>query len=67
MTVSRLRDIPLASASTVWPIEQFALATAATPMTDWGPQVVDYLRLVFASEPLHRLRDIGDRFRRALG
>lgn len=39
---------------------------AATPMTGWGPSGGDYLRLVFANEPLHRLRDIGDRFRRAL-
>ena len=40
---------------------------AATPMTGWGPSGDDYLRLVFANEPLHRLSDIGDRFRRTFG
>jgi aspartate/methionine/tyrosine aminotransferase len=42
-------------------------AVAATPMTDWGPSGGDYLRLVFANEPVERLTDIADRFRRALG
>jgi hypothetical protein len=35
-------------------------------MNGWGPSGGDYLRLVFANEPLARLQDIGDRFRRAL-
>jgi aspartate/methionine/tyrosine aminotransferase len=40
---------------------------AATPMDGWGPSGADYLRLVFANEPVERLADLGDRFRRALG
>lgn len=40
---------------------------AATPMTAWGEQVAPrYVRLVFATEPLDRLRGIGDRVRAAL-
>ena len=39
---------------------------AATPMDGWGPGGADYLRLVFANEPVERLADLGDRFRRAL-
>lgn len=40
---------------------------AATPMTNWGSaHCANYVRLVFSNEPVHRLRDIGDRFRRAL-
>src|SRR5690606_36599134 len=40
---------------------------AATPMNGWGPSGERYLRLVYANEPVERLRDIGDRFRAALG
>lgn len=39
---------------------------AATPMDGWGPGGGSYLRLVFANEPVERLADLGDRFRRAL-
>lgn len=40
---------------------------AATPMTAWGRDVApQYVRLVFATEPVHRLRGIGDRVRAAL-
>ena len=40
---------------------------AATPMTQWGQQVApDYVRLVFATEPIERLTGIGDRFGAAL-
>ena len=39
---------------------------AATPMTNWGPSGSDYLRLVFANEPVDRLRDLGARFAAAL-
>ncbi len=35
---------------------------AATPMNGWGPSGERYLRLVFANEPVERLRDIRDRF-----
>jgi aspartate/methionine/tyrosine aminotransferase len=35
---------------------------AATPMTGWGPSGSQYLRLVFAKEPVERLRDLRDRF-----
>jgi aspartate/methionine/tyrosine aminotransferase len=36
---------------------------AATPMTGWGPAVApDYLRLVFAREPVERLRGLRARF-----
>ena len=40
---------------------------AATPMTGWGPSGERYLRLVYANEPVERLRDLGERFRTALG
>jgi len=40
---------------------------AATPMINWGGEhCANYVRLVFSNEPLERLHDIGDRFRRAL-
>jgi aspartate/methionine/tyrosine aminotransferase len=40
---------------------------AATPMTAWGQEVAPrYVRLVFATEPVDRLRGIGDRVRAAL-
>jgi len=40
---------------------------AATPMVNWGSSAAArYLRLVFSNEPLHRLADIGQRFRDAL-
>jgi aspartate/methionine/tyrosine aminotransferase len=40
---------------------------AATPMTGWGEvNGAGWLRLVYANEPLERLRGIGDRVRRAL-
>jgi aspartate/methionine/tyrosine aminotransferase len=40
---------------------------AATPMTAWGSQVAPrYVRLVYANEPLERLRGIGERVRAAL-
>jgi aspartate/methionine/tyrosine aminotransferase len=40
---------------------------AATPMTAWGQSVAPrYVRLVYANEPLERLRGIGDRVRAAL-
>ena len=40
---------------------------AATPMTAWGEQVAPrYVRLVFATEPLDRLRGVGERVRAAL-
>ncbi len=40
---------------------------AATPMTAWGQEVAPrYIRLVYATEPVDRLSDIGDRFRAAL-
>jgi len=35
---------------------------AATPMTGWGPSGDTYLRLVFANEPVERLRDLRVRF-----
>jgi aspartate/methionine/tyrosine aminotransferase len=40
---------------------------AATPMDGWGPSGSDYLRIVFANEPVERLTDLGDRFRLAIG
>ena len=40
---------------------------AATPMTGWGPSGEAYLRLVFANEPVERLRGLGARFEAALG
>jgi aspartate/methionine/tyrosine aminotransferase len=39
---------------------------AATPMTGWGPSGEKYLRLVFANEPVARLRDLRERFDAAL-
>ncbi|MGP4028944.1 pyridoxal phosphate-dependent aminotransferase [Actinomadura sp. 3N407] len=39
---------------------------AATPMDGWGPAGAHYLRLVFANEPVERLGDLAERFRRAL-
>jgi aspartate/methionine/tyrosine aminotransferase len=35
---------------------------AATAMDGWGPSGERYLRLVFANEPVERLRDLRDRF-----
>jgi aspartate/methionine/tyrosine aminotransferase len=35
---------------------------AATPMSGWGPSGRRFVRLVFANEPLERLRDIRARF-----
>ncbi|KZE90547.1 pyridoxal phosphate-dependent aminotransferase [Microbacterium sp. TNHR37B] len=40
---------------------------AATPMPGWGPSGDDYLRLVFANEPVERLRDLRARFDAAWG
>ncbi|CQD01985.1 aminotransferase, classes I and II family protein [Mycobacterium europaeum] len=40
---------------------------AATPMTGWGPSGDRYLRLVFANEPIERLRDLRIRFDAAFG
>ncbi|MFD2273568.1 aminotransferase class I/II-fold pyridoxal phosphate-dependent enzyme [Undibacterium arcticum] len=40
---------------------------AATPMVNWGSANSDkYVRLVFANEPVHRLRGVAERVRRAL-
>ena len=40
---------------------------AATPMTGWGGSVADrHIRFVFSNEPVERLRQLGDRVRRAL-
>jgi aspartate/methionine/tyrosine aminotransferase len=40
---------------------------AATPMVNWGSANSDrYVRFVFANEPVHRLRGIVERVRRAL-
>lgn len=39
----------------------------ATPMIGWGPQGDDYLRLVFANEPVGRLHDLAARFAAAWG
>jgi len=40
---------------------------AATPMINWGGEhCANYVRVVFSNENIHRLRGIGDRFRRAL-
>jgi aspartate/methionine/tyrosine aminotransferase len=39
---------------------------AATPMGGWGPSGDRYLRLVFANEPIERLRDLRARFAAAL-
>ncbi|HEX5088589.1 MAG TPA: pyridoxal phosphate-dependent aminotransferase [Nocardioides sp.] len=35
---------------------------AATPMDGWGPSGANYLRLVFANEPVERLGDLRERF-----
>jgi aspartate/methionine/tyrosine aminotransferase len=40
---------------------------ATTPMVGWGPNGDHYLRIVYANEPVQRLADLGDRFRRAIG
>jgi aspartate/methionine/tyrosine aminotransferase len=40
---------------------------AAVPMDGWGPSGPRYLRIVFANEPVDRLADLADRFRRAIG
>ncbi|MGZ4662574.1 MAG: aspartate aminotransferase, partial [Arthrobacter sp.] len=40
---------------------------AATPMTAWGQDVAPrYVRLVYATEPITRLRGVGQRVRAAL-
>jgi aspartate/methionine/tyrosine aminotransferase len=40
---------------------------AATAMVNWGSAASNnYVRLVFANEPVHRLRGIGERVRRSL-
>ena len=40
---------------------------AATPMTHWGEKNSDqYLRLVFANEPVERLLGLRERFERAM-
>jgi aspartate/methionine/tyrosine aminotransferase len=40
---------------------------AATPMTVWGETVAPrYVRLVFSREPVERLRELGERVRKAL-
>jgi len=40
---------------------------AATPMTAWGHEVAPrYVRLVYANEPVERLRGLGERIRDAL-
>lgn len=42
-------------------------AVAATPMTGWGSaRSADFLRFVYANEPLERLADLRERVRRAL-
>lgn len=40
---------------------------AATPMPGWGPAGDRHLRLVFANEPVERLRDLAARFGAAFG
>lgn len=40
---------------------------AATPMTGWGERAARYVRLVYANEPVDRLRGSGARIRAALG
>jgi aspartate/methionine/tyrosine aminotransferase len=41
---------------------------AATSMENWGDDdTARYLRLVFANEPIERLRDVAPRFARAFG
>ena len=40
---------------------------AATPMTNWGTSPSsNYVRFVFANEPVERLRGVGERVRQAL-
>jgi aspartate/methionine/tyrosine aminotransferase len=39
---------------------------ATTPMTGWGPSGDRYVRLVYANEPVDRLRDLGSRVAAAL-
>jgi aspartate/methionine/tyrosine aminotransferase len=40
---------------------------AATPMINWGSaKSNNYVRFVFANEPVHRLRGVGERIKRAL-
>jgi N-succinyldiaminopimelate aminotransferase len=40
---------------------------AATPMVNWGsPRAENYVRFVFANEPVQRLRGMGARVRQAL-
>jgi len=40
---------------------------AATPMVNWGSANSDrYVRLVFANEPVHRLRGVAKRVQQAL-
>ena len=36
-------------------------------MTGWGPSGDRYLRLVYANEPVERIRQLRDRFQVALG
>ncbi len=36
---------------------------AATPMRDWGPLGEDYIRFVYANEPVHRLKGVRERLR----
>lgn len=36
---------------------------AATPMRDWGEQGVDFIRFVYANEPVHRLKGVRERMR----
>lgn len=36
---------------------------AATPMHDWGNLGADYIRFVYANEPVHRLKGVRDRLR----
>ncbi len=39
---------------------------AATPMRDWGEKNSDrFVRLVFSNEPVERLKELGERIRRA--
>ena len=41
---------------------------AATPMVNWGSaRSSRYVRFVYANEPVERLREVGERVRRALG
>jgi len=36
---------------------------AATPMHDWGNLGQDYIRFVYANEPVHRLKGVRERIR----